>query len=152
MYLIAAENFPITARQVRADLGLQTTRFDPVINAAIASICIMSTGKVREETWAIRDGEGFNERVKRQGRAIRIGPARRYSAQDPHDYRDCTFRPDRKAVSKARKNIVEWCRRQDDIAIAMFEEQHKREAFVRKTPVTAALVVGLAAALDLEGV
>jgi hypothetical protein len=150
MYLIRAEKFSITAAKVREVLGLQGRQMDPVIEAGIASICLMSGGRVRPETWAILDDQNFRTRMNKIGRATSIGEPRRVTEQDPGLYRDCSFRANPKDVAKAKAAIVRWCLNQPDIQEAIELERGKRAEFVRKAPITAVLVVAMAAALGLQ--
>jgi hypothetical protein len=119
MYLISTADFPFSPSDIRHGIGLKTDRLDLLIAAGIATICTISTRLVRSETWAIRVGDDFEERVNRYGRPIFVGEPRRIDAQDPHLCRNVTWAADPEAVLIVRDRICAWCVNQPDIAEAM---------------------------------
>ena len=122
MYLVAYSNYPFTAADIRRDIGLKSAAFDGAIECAIVRAASVSGKPIRTETWAIADG------VKPVGKPTEIGsdlyqfPA---NITDRRWFRDHTFAPDTRAVEAVRRLVVDWCLRQDDIALAMGAEARR---------------------------
>lgn len=118
MYLISTSPYPFSAADIRAVLGLKSEAHDLLIEAGIASICLMSRRPVRTEVWAIADGAD----VERYGTPSGIGKLRRVGEQDQRLFRDVTYQPDPVAVAVARERVACWCLDQLEIALALQRE------------------------------
>lgn len=115
MYLVSTSPYPFSAADIRAVLGLKSEAHDLLIEAGIASICLMSRRPVRTEVWAIADGAD----LERYGTPSSIGELHRVGEQDRRLFRDVTYQPDPVAVASARERIVSWCLDQLEIALAV---------------------------------
>lgn len=121
MYLVSYSAYPITAADIRRDLGLASTAFDGAIECAIVRAASVSGKPIRTETWAIADG------ARPFGQPTNVGElhALPEACTDRRLFRDCTYEPSTDAVETVRKLVVNWCLNQDDIALAMGAEARR---------------------------
>lgn len=118
-YLIYRDTAPFTAAEIRADIGLATSMFDPLIASAIENRCIRSVKPVRAEIWSVAEGsapareaDSVGEPYQREGRDTRL-------------FRDHTYAPDAAAVEEARLDVARWCLNQQDIGAALSRERRR---------------------------
>jgi hypothetical protein len=117
-YLIDAGPFPITAADIRAELGLVSDRLDPLFGAAIAAICLNGKRPLRRETWMERP-----ENIGRYGEPVKTGPLHAGMGRDTNLYRDCVYEPTAAEIATARQRVLAWCIDQTDVADAIAAER-----------------------------
>ena len=113
MYLISTGPDPFSAAEIREAIGLRSSALDLVIAAGIGLITSLSRKPIRNEVWAIAEGDDAH----RYGTPVSIGAPRRLPGPDTRTFRDCTYRPDPEAVALARRRVIAWCDNQDDITL-----------------------------------
>lgn len=128
MYLIDMGGCPLTAADIRADLGFECADFDPMIESAIAVAHCNMRAPVCPQVWSIRFDQWFDATVARMGTATKIGPMYQRPGPDSSLWRDVSFAADPEAVEAARKWVLAWCNRQDDLVFAMNEERRGKAA------------------------
>lgn len=120
MYLISRSPYPFNADDIRADIGLEDRSFNPLIEAAIASIGIMSGLTLQDEVWAIVDGnKPFGNPTSK------AADARQLPGTDRRMFRDYTYAADPRAVASVRADVARWCLDQDDICMALGAETRR---------------------------
>lgn len=128
MFLISADkSFPISIAEIKLELGLSSNEVDAVIEAGIASVCLMTPG-TRKETWLVERDQGqsvadFLKRCNRLGRIGKVGEGHdRIVAYAGAERRpvvrfchEVEVLPKPEAIRSAKAKILKWCIDQDDI-------------------------------------
>jgi len=119
MYLISIGPDPFSAAEIREAIGLRSSALDLVIAAGIGLITSLSRKPIRNEVWAIADGDDTH----RYGTPVSIGAPRRLPGPDTRAFRDCAYRADPEAVALARRRVIAWCENQDDLTLLRGRER-----------------------------
>lgn len=117
-YLLDSGDYPISAAEIRLEIGLDTNALDGVIATGIAYGCIRNPGCNRQ-VWRIECDENFDFNMRLVGKVKRTGPEQIINGKP---CREVITAIDPAAIRKAKAWAVCWCADQMDIHEALVRQ------------------------------